>query len=96
MSVIIIGGHDRMHRNYIDICREFGCEATVCTQPSRRIESMVERADIAVLFTNPISHEMAKMARSAAQRCGKQLFQSHSASGAALRGILAEGGGVRT
>ena len=25
MSVVIVGGHDRMVRQYIDICKKFNC-----------------------------------------------------------------------
>ena len=32
MSVVIVGGHDRMVRQYKDICREYGCKAKVFTQ----------------------------------------------------------------
>lgn len=27
MSVVIVGGHDRMHCRYKEICKRFGCNA---------------------------------------------------------------------
>ena len=32
MSVIIIGGNERMERAYAQLCREYGCEAKVFTR----------------------------------------------------------------
>jgi hypothetical protein len=88
VSVVIIGGHDRMCRNYHNICKEYGCDAQVCTQPCRNMEGKICGADLVVLFTNPVSHEMAKIARTTAIKSGVELVQSHCASASALRGIL--------
>ena len=32
MSVVIVGGHDRMHCRYKEICKKFGCKCKVFTQ----------------------------------------------------------------
>lgn len=32
MSVVIIGGHERMERRYQKICEEYGCTAKVYTK----------------------------------------------------------------
>lgn len=29
MSVVIVGGHDRMVRQYMDICKKFNCKENV-------------------------------------------------------------------
>ena len=36
MSVVIIGGNERMERQYAEICRGYGCEARVFTKEARR------------------------------------------------------------
>ena len=36
MSVVIVGGHDRMVRQYMDICKNHNCKAKVFTQISNR------------------------------------------------------------
>jgi glutamate synthase domain-containing protein 2 len=79
-----------MHCQYKDICKECGCAAKVFTQPKANMEGQIGKPDLIVLFTNPISHEMAKIARTAASKCGIALAQSHTGSGSALRGILRE------
>jgi hypothetical protein len=88
MSVVIIGGHDRMACTYSDICKEYKCRAKVFTQPAGNLEGMIGEPDLIVLFTNPVSHKMAKVAKNQAARKEITLIQSHSGSGSALREIL--------
>ncbi|MDR3311466.1 MAG: DUF2325 domain-containing protein [Oscillospiraceae bacterium] len=88
MSVVIIGGHDRMVCQYRDVCEKLGCNAKVFTQPKTNLNAAIGSADLIVLFTQPVSHEMAKIARRAAACRSITLAQSHSGSGNALRGIL--------
>jgi len=88
MSVVIIGGHDRMVCQYRDVCCEYGCEAKVFTQPKNNMDTLIGKPDLIVLFTKPISHEMAKIARRKAAKCGIALEQSHSGSASSLREIL--------
>jgi hypothetical protein len=90
MSVVIIGGHDRMVCQYKDICKEYGCKAKVYTQAESNLEGLIGRPDLIVLFTNPVSHKMAIIARKKAALYGIALAQSHSGSSSALRSILSE------
>jgi hypothetical protein len=88
MSIVIVGGHDRMVCRYKDICKSCKCNAKVFTQPESNLECMMGEPDLSVLFTNPVSHKMAKIARHKAAKSGVELVQSHSASCAALKNIL--------
>jgi hypothetical protein len=88
MSVVIVGGQDRMHCQYKDICKEFGCKAKVFTQNKCNLDCLIGNPDLIVLFTNPVSHGMANIAKKEAANRGIALVQSHSGSGNALRTIL--------
>jgi len=88
MSVVVVGGHDRMHCQYKDICMRYGCSAKVYTQQQGDLEGQIGRPDLMILFTNPVSHGMAKIVRKKAAQCGIPLVQSHSGSGSALKKIL--------
>jgi hypothetical protein len=88
MSVVIIGGHDRMRGQYRDICKKQGWKAKVYTQPETNLEGMIGQPDLIILFTNPVSHNMAAVAKKKAADCGIVLAQSHSGSGSALKNIL--------
>ena len=60
MSVVIIGGHDRMVEQYKTICREHKCKAKVFTQMSANLSKKIGCPDLLVLFTNTVSHKMVK------------------------------------
>ena len=62
MSIVIIGGHDRMVRQYHDICKAHKCKAKVFTQMTGDLKKQVGRPDLFVLFTNTVSHKMVKCA----------------------------------
>lgn len=62
MSVVIIGGHDRMVCQYKRICKEYNCKAKVFTQMSAKLGKQVGSPDLVVLFTNTVSHKMVKCA----------------------------------
>ena len=59
MSVVIVGGHDRMVRQYMDICKKFNCKSKVFTQLPGNFRSQIGQADLIILFTSTVSHIMA-------------------------------------
>jgi hypothetical protein len=90
MNVVIIGGRAQMECRYRDICREYGCEAKVYTQPKGNLEYLIGTPDLIVLFMNPVAHEMAYIAKKKAAAKAIPLVQSRCASCNSLRAILAE------
>jgi hypothetical protein len=90
MSIVIIGGHDRMVCQYKDICKEYACKAKVYTQATGNLENMIGNPNLIILITNPVSHKMAKIAKNKATQCGIPLVQSHNGSCNKLRNILDE------
>ena len=88
MSVVIIGGHDRMVSQYKKICKNYNCKAKVFTQMSASLDKQIGRPDLLVLFTNTVSHKMVKCAVAEAERSKAEVVRSHSSSGNALNEIL--------
>ena len=76
MSVVIIGGHDRMVCQYKKICKEHNCKAKVFTQMSGN------------LSTNTVSHKMVHCAITEAEKCNAEVVRCHTSSGNALNEIL--------
>ena len=87
MSVVIVGGHDRMVRQYKDICAEYGCRAKVFTHMSNAFRGALGNPDLLVLFTSTMSHKMLRFALSET-RSDTRIVRSHVSSGEALRGIM--------
>jgi hypothetical protein len=88
MSVVIIGGFDRMVCQYKDICEEYNCKAKVFTKCEGCLAERIGNPELIVLFTNPVSHQLAKAAKSKAAQNNIPLVQSHCGSSNALRRIL--------
>lgn len=88
MSVVIIGGHDRMVCQYKKICKQFNCKAKVFTQMSAGLGKQIGSPDLIVLFTNTVSHKMVKCAVDEAGRCNADVIRCHTSSKNALEEIL--------
>ncbi|MFA9465032.1 MAG: DUF2325 domain-containing protein [Velocimicrobium sp.] len=88
MSVVIIGGHDRMVCQYKEICKEYKCKAKVFTQMSGNMKNQIGSPDLIVLFTNTVSHKMVKCAVAEAQRSKVDVVRCHTSSKTALCEIL--------
>jgi hypothetical protein len=89
MNVVIVGGRARMEYRYRDICREYGYEAKIYTQPKGNLEYLMGTPDLIVLFMNPVAHEMVHIAKKKAAAKSIPLVQSRCASCNSLRNILA-------
>jgi len=87
MSVVIVGGNERMERQYKDLCKTFRCNAKIYTKESG-MSGKVGDPDLLVLFTGTMSHKMLQGALSAVKGKSIAIARSHSSSIAALRGIL--------
>ena len=90
MSVVIIGGHDRMVSQYKKICKNYNCKAKVFTQMSASLDKQIGRPDLLVLFTNTVSHKMIQGAMKAAKKNSVPVARIHSSSATALRNLLCE------
>ena len=50
MSIVIIGGHDRMVCQYKKVCQKYQCKAKVFTQMSGNLSKKIGTPDLVVLF----------------------------------------------
>lgn len=90
MSVVIVGGNDRMIYQYESLCKEHKCKAKIFTQPSGNLRSKIGNPDLLILFTNTVSHKMVVTATQEANKNNIKIARSHSSSTTALKKILAE------
>ena len=88
MSVVIVGGHDRMVSQYKKICKEKKCKPKVFKQMSAILTSQIGSPDLVILFTNTVSHKMARCAVVEAERANANIIRCHTSSQAALNEIL--------
>ena len=90
MSVVIIGGHDRMVSQYKKICKSYKCKAKVFTQMSADMDKQIGRPALLVLFTISLPDKMFKGAVGEVDVSRTDIVRCHTSSGAALTGILEE------
>ena len=68
MSVVIIGGNERMSRQYADVCAAHGYDAKVFPKETGPIEKKIGSPDLMILFTQTVSHKMVQGAVKAAKK----------------------------
>ena len=90
MSVVIVGGHDRMVREYEKICKRHKCKSKIFTQMPANMKNMIGKPDLIVLFTSTVSHKMIHCAVNEAEKCNASVVRSHTSSASALDSILTE------
>ena len=90
MSVVVVGGNDRMATRYKEICKSYGCKAKVFTQMPGNFRNQIGSPDLIILFTNTVSHKMVKCAVTEAEKSNADVVRCHTSSGSALCEILDE------
>ena len=88
MSIVIIGGHDRMVCQYKEIFKNYKCKEKIFTQFPSNFKSKIGNADLLVLFTSTVSHTMVHGALQEANKNNIAVARSHSSSSYALKKIL--------
>lgn len=92
MSVVIVGGNERMVRQYKDLCRTYACKAKVYPKMNSGLKH-IGSPDLLVLFTSTMSHKMVRCALSEAKGQNIRIARCHTSSMAALKTILEEHAG---
>lgn len=88
MSVVIVGGHDRMVRRYKEICRQYKCRAKVFTQMPSDLKKQLGSPDLIILLTSTVSHKMVLCTVNEAKKTSATVLRSHSSSASALTDML--------
>lgn len=90
MSIVIIGGNERMVFQYKDICKQYNCKAKVFAKMVSDLKNQIGRPDLIILFTSTVSHKLVKTALIEASSKQIAIERLHSSSASALKGILQE------
>ncbi len=88
MSVVIVGGHDRMVGQYKKICKSFKCKVKVFTHMRADFDKQIGCPDLLVLFTSTVSHKMVRSALDEVDGSRTDIVRSHTSSASALTEIL--------
>lgn len=53
MSIVIIGGHERMETQYKQICKQYKCKAKVFTKMKTDLKNKIGSPDLLILILPP-------------------------------------------
>ena len=90
MSIVLVGGHDRMHAEYKRKGKQFGHEVRVYTQMPARFEKMIGSPDGIVVFTATSSHKMVKTALGYAKKKNIPVIRCHNSSSVSLESSIVQ------
>lgn len=90
MSVVIIGGNERMEQQYKKICKKHKCKVKVFTKMAANLKTQIGQPDLIILFTSTVAHKMVYCALKEAERYDIRVKRSHSSSASALETMLQE------
>ena len=89
MSILILGGNERMERQYSDLCKQYSCKAKILTKKSGSLRG-IGAPDLIVLFTDTVSHKMLRSLEHETKGRNIKMARCARGSMAALRSVLEE------
>ena len=95
MSVVIVGGNERMAGIYETVCKKYGYKAKVFTKEKGGLKKKLGCPDLLVLFTSTVSHKMVISASQEAKRNRVPIARVHTSSISALEKLLCQHCGCR-
>lgn len=90
MSIVIVGGNERMVCQYQNICKKYGCKAKVFAKEKGSLKKKMGCPDLLILFTSTVSHKMVISASQEAKRNNVPMARVHTSSASALHTVLSE------
>lgn len=88
MSVVLIGGMDRLEPQYLQEAERAGVRLRVFTTAQTGIAAKLKHADAVVIFTNKVSHRAKNEAVTAARANDIPVFMHHACGVCTLRECL--------
>lgn len=88
MSVVIVGGHDKMTKDYIRVCKKYNCKAKVFTQMETGLKDKIGMPDAVILLTDVVSHKLVRTAKKEADKKNITIIRNHNSTVSSLETVL--------
>ncbi|MBG0788892.1 MAG: DUF2325 domain-containing protein [Desulfovibrionaceae bacterium] len=92
MCAALVGGMDRLKREYVTEAQKNGVKLKHFTGKERKIAKSLGNVDFVVLFTNKVSHKARKDVLDAVRGKDVPVYMEHSCGISTLRKCLGEAG----
>jgi hypothetical protein len=90
MCGALIGGMDRLKREYIDTAKRHGVRLKVFTGKENKIHGKLGQPNFLIMFTNKVSHEARRSVMSHARSQKIPVYMMHSCGVSSLDNCLKE------
>ncbi len=90
MSIVLVGGHDRMHQVYRELGRERGHRIKVFTQMPAKFDKAIGQPDAMIVMTSTVSHKMLQVASRQARKKNIPVMHCHCSGGCSLMQAVEE------
>tara|TARA_B100000965_G_C19030408_1_gene515060 strand:+ start:239 stop:526 length:288 start_codon:yes stop_codon:yes gene_type:complete len=90
MSVVIIGGHERMERIYRDTGKKHGCKIKVFTKMKGDLCKRIGNPDYIVMFTDVVSHKLVNTTMKLSKKKNIPNLRLHNSSLQTLENALVQ------
>lgn len=88
MNLVVVGGHEKMEKDYINIAKSNGYKTKVFTKMSSKLNNSIGRPDAIVIFTSAVSHKMTSIAESQAKKNNILIIRHKNSSKVAFKECL--------
>lgn len=88
MSIVLVGGMDRLGSQYQKEAHKMGMQLQIFSQLEQNMSSRIKGADAVVIFTNMVSHKARNRAVALAKESGIPIFMHHACGVCSLRQCL--------
>ena len=88
MSIVLVGGMERLGEQYRVEAQRHGRELHIFSQDDGSLCPRIKKAEAVVIFTNKVSHQARHRAVNTAKKEGVPVFMHHSCGVCSLRECL--------
>ena len=88
MSIVILGGNCCMERRYMEMCRDYNCDAKIYINPVGALRNKLGSPDLVIFFTSAMSHKMVRGAMCELKGQNPIIERVPSSSMSALKNVL--------
>ncbi|TQQ84716.1 DUF2325 domain-containing protein [Peptacetobacter hominis] len=80
MSLLVVGGHERMEKDYLEIGKISGFKTKVCTKKANKLAVSIGNPDAIIILTSTVSHKICSIVESKAKKKNIPIYRRKSSS----------------
>ncbi|MDD7183398.1 MULTISPECIES: DUF2325 domain-containing protein [Peptostreptococcus] len=90
MGLLVIGGHERMEKDYYKMAKNMGFKPKIYTTMSSQVKNSIGSPDAIIIMTSTVSHKLTKIVENQAKKMNIPIFRHKNSSKVAFSECLNE------